>query len=60
VGEERCLVVSMSYACVIISRTISPAGALLRTAPDSSHTPLLRGGRDNDLDEACVHVIDQA
>jgi trehalose 6-phosphate synthase len=26
----------------------------------SSHTPLLRGGWDNDLDEACVHVIDQA
>jgi hypothetical protein len=27
---------------------------------DSSHTPLLRGGWDNDLDEAGVHVIDQA
>lgn len=27
---------------------------------DSSHTPLLRGGWDNNLDEACVHVIDQA
>jgi hypothetical protein len=27
---------------------------------DSSHTALLRGGWDHDLDEACVHVIDQA
>ena len=36
------------------------AARMFSAVADSSHTPLLRGGWDNDLDEAGVHVIDQA
>ena len=36
------------------------AARMFSAVADSSHMPLLRGGWDNDLDEACVHVIDQA
>jgi ATP-dependent DNA ligase len=35
-------------------------GEMLSAVADASHIPLLRGGRDNDFDEACVYVINQA